>query len=68
MATMQQEIRDGASTVKEFCRRNKISRPTFYKEITGKRLRAVKVGAKTLVLDSDERAWKQCLQQVGSAA
>ena len=56
----------GGLSVKEFCSRYRISRPTSYKEIANKRLRAVKVGAKTIVLRSDAKAWEQALPGCGS--
>jgi excisionase family DNA binding protein len=54
-------IDDGGFTVKEFCARYKISRTTFYEELNAKRLRAKKVGSKTIVLFDDARAWAKSL-------
>jgi excisionase family DNA binding protein len=46
-----------AFAVGEFCARYGICRETFYQEVRRGRLRAVKLGAKTLVLKSDADAW-----------
>jgi excisionase family DNA binding protein len=46
-----------AFAVKEFCARYGICRETFYGEIRRGRLRALKLGKKTIVLKSDAEAW-----------
>jgi excisionase family DNA binding protein len=46
-----------AFAVSEFCERFGICRETFYQEVRRGRLRAVKLGAKTIVLKSDADVW-----------
>jgi hypothetical protein len=48
-----------AFAVREFCERYGICRETFYQEVRRGRLRALKLGAKTIVLKTDADA---CLQ------
>jgi excisionase family DNA binding protein len=43
--------------VSEFCERYGICRETFYQEVRRGRLRALKLGAKTIVLKTDADAW-----------
>ena len=54
----------GAMTVKEFCRKYRIGRTKFYEEIKSGRLRAVKWGARTLVLNRDSISWERTLSEV----
>jgi excisionase family DNA binding protein len=46
-----------AFAVSEFCERYGICRETFYQEVRRGRLRARKLGAKTIVLKTDADAW-----------
>jgi excisionase family DNA binding protein len=46
-----------AFAVREFCARYGICRQTFYDEVRRGRLRAVKLGKKTIVLRTDAEAW-----------
>jgi excisionase family DNA binding protein len=46
-----------AFAVREFCARYGICRATFYNELHRGRLRAVKLGAKTVVLRADAEEW-----------
>jgi excisionase family DNA binding protein len=46
-----------AFAVSEFCERYGICRETFYQEVRRGRLRARKLGAKTVVLKTDADAW-----------
>jgi hypothetical protein len=46
-----------AFAVAEFCGRYGICRETFYQEVRRGRLRALKLGAKTIVLKADADAW-----------
>jgi excisionase family DNA binding protein len=58
----------GAMTVKEFCERYRIGTTKFYEEIKAGRLRAVKCGSRTLVLNRDGRAWEHALSVVNSVS
>ncbi|MGH7224517.1 MAG: helix-turn-helix domain-containing protein [Gemmataceae bacterium] len=51
----------GAMTCKEFCDRYRIGMTTLYEEFKAHRLRAVKVGRRTLILKRDALAWEQSL-------
>jgi hypothetical protein len=59
-----------ASTINEFAERNRLCRETVYAEIRLKRLKARKVGSKTLIFAEDEAAWRNNLPvlELGSAA
>ena len=57
-------MHDQALTVKEFCTVFRICRATFYNEVRRGNLRAVKMGAKTLVLREDVEAWVERLQKI----
>lgn len=46
-----------AFAVREFCARYGICRQTFYDEVRRGRLRALKLGKKTIVLRADADAW-----------
>ena len=46
-----------AFAVREFCARYGICRDTFYSEVRRGRLRAVKVGKRTLVLKAEADTW-----------
>jgi excisionase family DNA binding protein len=59
---MDFQTRD-AFAVREFCARYGICRDTFYREVKLGRLRAVKVGHKTLVLKSDAENWAASLPE-----
>lgn len=54
----------GAMTVDEFCRKYRIGKTKFYEEVKAGRLRAVKCGTRTLVLNHDGRAWERTLSAV----
>jgi excisionase family DNA binding protein len=56
----------GAMTVKEFCARYRIGTTKFYQEVKSGRLRAVKCGARTLVLNRDSIAWERTLSAISS--
>jgi excisionase family DNA binding protein len=60
--TTQAEDADiGAMSVKEFCEKYGIGTTKFYEEVKSGRLRAVKCGTRTLVLNRDSRAWEDAL-------
>jgi hypothetical protein len=46
-----------AFAIREFCERYGICRETFYQEVRRGRLRARKIGVKTVVLKTDAEAW-----------
>lgn len=52
---------DGMLSVKQFCTLYGVSHTTVYEELATGRLRAVKVGRKTLVPRSNARAWQDSL-------
>ena len=58
----------GAMTCKEFCERYRLGMTTLYEEFKGGRLRAVKVGRRTLILNRDALAWEHSLAGVGTRA
>jgi excisionase family DNA binding protein len=53
-----------AFAVREFCDRYGICRDTFYAEVKRGRLRALKLGKKTLVLKSDAESWAKSLPEL----
>ena len=53
-----------AFPIREFCRRYGIGRTVAYKEISAGRLRAVKVGRRTLITQEAAEAWLAMLPQV----
>jgi excisionase family DNA binding protein len=54
-----------AFAVREFCSQYGICRDTFYSEVKRGRLRALKVGKRTLVLKSDAESWAKSLPELG---
>jgi excisionase family DNA binding protein len=57
-----------AFAVREFCARYGICRQTFYDEIRRGRIKAVKLGKKTMILRSDAEAWAKSLPTLDLAA
>jgi excisionase family DNA binding protein len=55
---------DGALTINQFLEQYGISRSTAYEEIAAKRLRAVKVGRKTIIPCRYAREWLESLPPV----
>jgi excisionase family DNA binding protein len=53
-----------AYPVREFCARYGICRQTFYDEIKRGRIRARKLGKKTIILKSDAEAWAASLPEL----
>ena len=53
-----------ARTVKQFCADYSVGKTLTYAEINAGRLRAVKVGFKTLILHEDSEAWARSLPEV----
>jgi hypothetical protein len=56
-----QENAERALTRLEFQAKYRIGHDKFYREIAAGRLRAIKIGSKTIVLPEDEDAWKRSL-------
>jgi excisionase family DNA binding protein len=54
-----------AFTLSDFCTRYGIGRTKAYDEIASGRLRAVKVGRRTLVTESDAETWLVALPKIG---
>lgn len=50
-----------AFTVSQFCKRNNMSRTTFYELLKSGDLKAKKRGSRTIVLASDEMVWLNSL-------
>jgi excisionase family DNA binding protein len=63
-----ESINREAFAVREFCARYGICRQTFYDEVHRGRLRAVKLGKKTIVLRADADAWVSSLPKLDFAA
>jgi hypothetical protein len=61
MASENEREEIGALTVAEFRRRYRIGNTKFYEEIKAGRLRAVKLGTRTLILLRDARTWERSL-------
>lgn len=57
-----------ARTIKEFCVDYGVGRTFTYAEIKAGRLRAVKAGDRTLILNADSEAWVRSLPELTSAA
>src|SRR5262249_361051 len=54
----------GALTIKEFCEAYRLCREKAYQEVRARRLRAVKLGRKTLILRADAEAWAAGLPEL----
>jgi len=61
MAKGQDQEGLGAFTVADFRKRYGIGLTKLYEEIAAGRLRAVKLGRRTMILFSDARMWEQSL-------
>jgi hypothetical protein len=57
-----------ARTIKSFCADYGVGRTFTYAEIKAGRLRAVKAGDRTLILQSDSEAWARSLPELTPAA
>lgn len=66
MNSQPEDAELGAMSVSEFCRKYRIGRTKFYEEINSGRLRAVKCGARTLVLNRDGRVWEHSLLAINT--
>lgn len=54
----------GALTIKEFCDAYRLCREKAYQEVRARRLRAVKLGRKTLILRADAEVWAASLPEL----
>jgi excisionase family DNA binding protein len=54
----------GALTIKELCEAYRLCREKAYQEIRAGRLRAVKLGRKTLILHADAEVWAASLPEL----
>ena len=54
-------------TLKDFCDAYRVCRETAYQQIRAGRLRAVKLGRKTLILRADADAWAASLPELRTA-
>jgi len=57
-----------ALTLKDFCDAYRVCRETAYQHRRAGRLRAVKLGRKTLILRADAEAWAKALPALDLAA
>ena len=57
-----------ALTLKDFCDAYRVCRETAYQQIRARRLRAVKLGRKTLILRADAEAWATALPELRTGA
>ena len=53
-----------ALTIKEFCDAYRLGREKAYQEVRARRLRAVKLGRKTLILRADAEVWAASLPEL----
>jgi excisionase family DNA binding protein len=53
-----------ALTIKEFCDAYRLCREKAYQEVRARRLRAVKLGRKTLILRADAEVWAASLPEL----
>ena len=59
METSMPDDTDGESyTVDEFCEVEKIGHTTFYQELNSGRLKAKKIGNRTVILPAERRRWR----------
>ena len=56
-----------ALTLKDFCDAYRVCRETAYQQIRAGRLRAVKLGRKTLILRADAEIWAAALPELRTA-
>lgn len=65
VSNIEEEV--GAITVKEFGARYRLGHTKIHEEISAGRLRAVKCGARTLILVRDAVAWERSLPTLAGA-
>jgi hypothetical protein len=64
----QTDPAEGAIDIREFCRRNSISKSSAYYEIAAGKLIAHKFRSKTLIKLENERAWRSSLPKLERAS
>jgi excisionase family DNA binding protein len=64
-AERERRARQRAMSVDEFCERHNVGRTLAYGEISAGRLRARKVGRRTIITDDDAEDWLRCLPFIG---
>jgi excisionase family DNA binding protein len=57
-----------AFSIQEFCSSYSVSKSTAYKEISAGRLRAVKIGDRTLIPEQSAADWLNALERMPPAA
>ena len=67
MSTDKYEFFRGALSINRFCNRYSVGRTFTYNEIKIGKLRAVKCGNRTLILERDAEAWALSLPALGAA-
>jgi hypothetical protein len=55
-------------SVNDISQRNGVGRSKIYEEIAAGRLKARKLGARTIIVDEDENAWLSSLPRLGGQA
>jgi excisionase family DNA binding protein len=63
--TERERSRQRAMSVPEFCERYNVGRTLAYEEINSGRLRARKVGKRTIITDDDAEDWLRSLPCIG---
>jgi hypothetical protein len=66
MSTDKYEVSRGALSINRFCKRYSVGRTFTYNEIKNDKLRAVKCGTRTLILECDAEAWARSLPAIGA--
>jgi predicted DNA-binding transcriptional regulator AlpA len=62
---LQRRALHRAMSLAEFCQTYGIGRTTAYSEIKQKRLRARKIGKRTVIVEDDAEDWLKCLPVIG---
>ena len=63
-STSGEEMHAPALTLKDFCDAYRVCRETVFQHIRARRLRAVKLGRKTLILRADAEVWAASLPEL----
>ena len=67
MQTYERDELRGALTIGSFCQTYRLGRTFVYRLIKERKLRAVKCGTRTLILQRDAEAWASSLTEIGGA-